>query len=120
MPSPHCPTTQRLCATYRTVATLSPSLARIVLLGQLLGLSADESTAAAACGARDEVLALPTMLRQSSALTSLGNRPLIVVTAAAEAETGWMAAQESLPRLSPSSVHRIFAAATHNSLISGR
>jgi len=106
-------------ATYRTVATLSPSLARIGLLGPLLGLSADQSTAAAVRGGRDEVLALPTVLRQSSALTSLGDRPLIVVTAESEAETGWMAAQESLPRLSTASVHRVLAAATHNSLISG-
>ena len=106
-------------ATYRTAATLSPSLARIGLLGPLLGLSADESTAAAARGARDEVLALPTVLQQSSTLTSLGDRPLIVVTAAAEADRGWVAAQDALPRLSSASVHRVLAAATHNSLISG-
>jgi pimeloyl-ACP methyl ester carboxylesterase len=106
-------------ATYRTVVTLSPSLARIGLLGPLLGLSAHESTAAAARGARDEVLALPTVLQQSSALTSLGDRPLIVVTAAAEADRGWVAAQDALPRLSSASVHRVLAAATHNSLISG-
>jgi hypothetical protein len=106
-------------AAYRTAATLSPSLARIGLLGPLLGLSARESTAAAARGARDEVLALPTVLQQSSALTSMGDLPLIVVTAAAEAERGWVAAQDALPRLSSASVHRVLAAATHNSLISG-
>jgi pimeloyl-ACP methyl ester carboxylesterase len=106
-------------AAYRTVVTLSPSLARIGLVGPLLGLSAHESTAAAARGARDEVIALPTVLRQSSALTSLGDRPLIVVTAAAEADRGWVAAQDALPRLSSASVHRVLAAATHNSLISG-
>lgn len=105
--------------TFRIVATLSPSLARIGLLGPLLGLPADESTAAAARGARDEFIALPTVLRQSSALTSLGDRPLIVVSAAAEAQPGWMAAQESLPRLSTASVHRVLAAATHTSLITG-
>lgn len=106
-------------ATFRTVATLSPSLARIGLLGPLLGLSANESTVAAARGGRDEFLALPTVLTQSSALTSLGDRPLIVVTAAAEADPGWVAAQDNLPRLSTASVHRVLAAATHNSLISG-
>jgi pimeloyl-ACP methyl ester carboxylesterase len=106
-------------STYRTVVTLAPSLARIGVLGPLLGLSAHESTAAAARGARDEVLALPTVLRQSSALTSLGDRPLIVVTATAEADRGWVAAQDALPRLSSASVHRVLAAATHNSLISG-
>ena len=106
-------------ATFRTVATLSPSLARIGLLGPLLGLSANESTVAAARGGRDEFLALPSVLTQSSALTSLGDRPLIVVTAAAEADPGWVAAQDNLPRLSTASVHRVLAAATHNSLISG-
>ena len=106
-------------AIYRTAVTLSPSLARIGLLGPLLGLSADESTAAAARGARDEVLALPTVLQQSATLMSLGDRPLIVVTAAAEAERGWVAAQDDLPRLSTASVHRVLAAATHDSLISG-
>jgi pimeloyl-ACP methyl ester carboxylesterase len=106
-------------STFRTVATLSPSLARIGVLGPLLGLSADESTAAAARGARDEFIALPTVLRQSAALTSIGDRPLIVVTAVAEADPGWVAAQENLPRLSTASVHRVLAAATHNSLISG-
>jgi pimeloyl-ACP methyl ester carboxylesterase len=106
-------------STFRTVATLSPSLARIGLLAPLLGLSSDESTAAAVRGARDEFLALPTVLTQSSALTSIGDRPLIVVTAAAEPDPGWVAAQESLPRLSTASIHRILATATHNSLISG-
>jgi hypothetical protein len=106
-------------STFRTVATLSPSLARIGLLGPLLGLSADESTAAAARGARDEFLALPTVLTQSSALTSIGDRPLIVITAAAEPDPGWVSAQENLPRLSTESVHRVLATATHNSLISG-
>jgi pimeloyl-ACP methyl ester carboxylesterase len=106
-------------STFRTVATLSPSLARIGLLGPLLGLSADESTAAAARGARDEFLAIPTVLQQAAALTSIGDRPLIVVTAAAEPDPGWVAAQENLPRLSTTSVHRVMAHATHNSLISG-
>jgi pimeloyl-ACP methyl ester carboxylesterase len=104
---------------FRTVAVLSPSLARIGLLAPLLGLSADESTAAAVRGARDEFLALPTVLTQSSALTSIGDRPLIVMTAAAEPDPGWVAAQDSLPRLSIASIHRVLASATHNSLISG-
>ena len=106
-------------ATFRTVATLSPSLARVGLLGPLLGLSANESTAAAARGGRDEFIVLPTVLQQSSTLTSIGDRPLIVVTAAAQADPGWVAAQESMPRLSTASVHRILATATHNSLVSG-
>ena len=104
---------------FETISTLSPSLARIDLLAPLLGLPADESTAPIVRGARDEVRALRTALQQSAALTSLGNRPLIVVTAAAQADPGWVAAQEALPRLSTASIHRVMAAATHNSLISG-
>jgi pimeloyl-ACP methyl ester carboxylesterase len=104
---------------FQTVSTLSPSLARIGLLAPLLGLPADESSAAIVRGARDEVRALRTVLQQSSALTNLGDRPLIVVTAVAEADPGWVAAQDALPRLSTASIHRVMAAATHNSLISG-
>jgi pimeloyl-ACP methyl ester carboxylesterase len=106
-------------AMFQTVSTLSPSLARIGLLAPLLGLPADESTAAVVRGARDEVRALRTVLQQSSALTSMGDRPLIVVTAAAQPDPGWVAAQDALPRLSTASVHRVLATATHNSLISG-
>jgi hypothetical protein len=104
---------------FETISTLSPSLARIGLLAPLLGLPADESTAAIVRGARDEVRALRTALQQSAALTSLGDRPLIVVTAAAQADPGWVAAQDALPRLSTASIHRVMASATHNSLISG-
>jgi pimeloyl-ACP methyl ester carboxylesterase len=104
---------------FETVSTLSPSLARIGLLAPLLGLPADASTAAIVRGARDEVRAQRTVLKQSSALTSLGDRPLIVVTAVAEADPGWVAAQDALARLSTASIHRVMAAATHNSLISG-
>jgi pimeloyl-ACP methyl ester carboxylesterase len=106
-------------ANFRIVATLSPSLARIGLLGPLLGLSADESTVAAARGGRDEFISLPTVLQQSAALTGIGDRPLIVVTAVAGADPGWVAAQDNLVRLSTASVHRVLPAATHNSLISG-
>jgi pimeloyl-ACP methyl ester carboxylesterase len=104
---------------FETISTLSPSLARIGLLAPLLGLPADESTAPIVRGARDEVRALRTALQQSAALTSLGDRPLIVVTAAAQADPGWVAAQDALPRLSTASIHRVMASATHNSLISG-
>jgi len=44
---------------------------------------------------RDEFISLPTVLQQSAALTSIGDRPLIVVTAVAEADPGWVVAQET-------------------------
>jgi pimeloyl-ACP methyl ester carboxylesterase len=98
---------------------LGPSLARVGLLGIALGLPADQSTPAAARGARDELAVLPSVLQQAQALTSLGDRPLIVVTAGSGQQAGWPAAQDSMASLSTSSVHRVVATATHTSLISG-
>jgi pimeloyl-ACP methyl ester carboxylesterase len=109
-------------ATYQYLlraATLSPSLARIGLLGPTLGLPADQSTAAAGRAARDELLALPAALQQAQALTSLGDRPLIVVTAGSGQQAGWLEAQDELPHLSTNSSHRVLHAATHTSLITG-
>lgn len=103
----------------RMISTLSPSLARVGLLGPVLGLPADEATPAVARGGRDEVVALPAALEQARALTSLGDRPLIVVTAGSGQQPGWLAAQDQLVTLSTSSVHRVLAEATHTSLISG-
>src|SRR3954471_1255985 len=103
----------------RTVSTLAPSLARIGLLGLVVGLPLDEATPRAARMQRDEFAALPTALEQAADLTSLGDRPLIVVTAGSEQQAGWLAAQDGMPRLSSTSVHRLIAAATHNSLITG-
>jgi pimeloyl-ACP methyl ester carboxylesterase len=104
---------------FRNVATVSPSLARVGLLGPLLGLPADESSPAAARGGRDEFFALPTALQQAQALTSIGDRPLVVVTAGSGQAPGWLTAQDQLLGLSTTSVHRVIAEATHNSLISG-
>lgn len=104
---------------YRRVGTLGPSLARIGLLGSLLGLPADQSTPTAARGARDEIRILPAALQQAQALTSLGDRPLIVVTAGSGQEAGWLEAQDRLPDLSSNSGHRVLPAATHSSIIGG-
>jgi pimeloyl-ACP methyl ester carboxylesterase len=104
---------------YRLVTALSPSLARVGLLGLVLGLPADQSTAASARSVHAEVVALPTALQQALALTSLGDRPLIVVTAGTGQAAGWLTAQDRMTRLSTNSVHRLVDAATHVSLITG-
>ncbi len=104
---------------YRRVLTLSPSLARVGLLGLLLGLPDDQSTPAAARGARDEIIALPAALEQANAFTNLGDRPLIVVTAGTGQQAGWLGAQDQIAGLSTSSVHRVLDSATHTSLITG-
>jgi pimeloyl-ACP methyl ester carboxylesterase len=113
---PDYPTTYRVL---RTIYALSQSLARVGLLGPILGLPADQSTPAVARGARDEVVALPAALQQAQALTSLGDRPLVVVTAGAGQQVGWLEAQDRLRDLSTNSSHRILDAATHTSLITG-
>jgi hypothetical protein len=104
---------------YRRVLTLAPSLARIGLVAPLLGLPADQSTPTAARGARDEILALPAALQQAQAFTSLGDRPLIVVTAGSGQQAGWLEAQDRMPNLSTNSTHRVLPAATHTSIIGG-
>jgi hypothetical protein len=65
---------------------------------------------------RDELLELQSALTQSQALKSLGNKPLIVVTAAKDAHAGWMPLQDEMLTLSTNSVHRVIQNATHTSL----
>jgi len=66
---------------------------------------------------RDEYATLPALLDQAQALTTLGNTPLLVLTAAGhEADPAWLAAQDRMATLSASSVHR-FADATHAGLL---
>jgi len=105
--------------TLRLVYGLGPSLARIGLLGPVLGLPADQATVASARGACDELSALPAALQQAQGLTTIGARPLIVVTALSGAQTGWSAAQDRLIDLSTNAEHRVMASATHTSIISG-
>lgn len=105
--------------TLQLVFGLGTPLARIGLLGPVLGLPADQSTVASARGARDELIELPAALRQAQALTSLGSRPLIVVTALSGAMTGWSSAQDRMMDLSTHAKHVVLATATHTSIISG-
>jgi pimeloyl-ACP methyl ester carboxylesterase len=103
----------------RRVYGLGTSLARIGLLGPALGLPADELTVAAARGAHDELTVLPASLQQAQALTSLGSRPLVVVTALSGAQTGWSAAHDRMVALSTNAKQVVLEAATHTSIISG-
>ena len=65
---------------------------------------------------RDEFSELRTAMHQAGALTSLGGRPLIVVTAQKGAAAGWMEAQDDLATLSTNVAHRVLPNATHASL----
>lgn len=66
------------------------------------------STPRAERNGRDEMSMIPTVFRQAQALTSLGDRPLFVLTASESISRmgGWTAAQNRLAGLSRNSVHR--------------
>lgn len=67
---------------------------------------------------RDEQSMYPTVFEQAKALTSLGNRPLVVVTAteSIHKHQEWTDLQDRLAELSSNSQHRV-ADATHAGLI---
>jgi pimeloyl-ACP methyl ester carboxylesterase len=114
---------------FRKATGLLPSLSRlgIVRLSSANGEAglppaaraeerSDWSTAAHYRSLRDEFLELKRTLTQSQALTSLGDKPLIVVTAVKDAEDGWLPLQDEMVKLSTNSVHRVEQNATHTSL----
>jgi hypothetical protein len=59
-------------------------------------------------------------MNQAQSLTSLGDRPLVVVTADDGAADGWMEAQDELAALSTNSVHRTLPDAAHAALTENR
>ena len=60
---------------------------------------------------------MQTALKQAQALKSLGDKPLIVVSAAKEAQDGWLPLQNGMATLSTNSLHRVLPNTTHASLI---
>jgi pimeloyl-ACP methyl ester carboxylesterase len=66
---------------------------------------------------RDEFAELPTVFRQTKSLTSLGGKPLFVLTADVGQQSGWLAAQKRLATLSTNSVHQVAHGATHDALL---
>ncbi len=105
-----------------------PSLARLGLGAALAGshLPADDAapvdamsaTPRAGRNARDELSMLPVVFEQAQALTSLGDRPLVVLTSAESARDtdGWTEAQEHLAALSSDAV-TLEAAASHAGIV---
>ena len=117
-------------STYRRVSGVLPTLARIgigrvVAATQFAGLPAqarsqEQAFAATARdfrGMNDEWSELPTAFTQAKALTTFGAKPLFVLTAAQDQETGWAAAQDKLALLSTNSVHRTIPDASHADLL---
>src|SRR6266566_2792827 len=69
---------------------------------------------------RDEFAELPNTLKEAAELTTLGDRPLIVVTAAKGAQAGWLPLQDEMTGLSSNSVHRVLPDTDHPGLIHDR
>jgi pimeloyl-ACP methyl ester carboxylesterase len=114
---------------FRRVSALLPSLARLGV-GRLLYHAGFESlpaqardmqrftcsSARAARSLRDEFAELRTSLAQARSFQSLGDRPLIVVTAERDAEAGWLPLQDRMAALSTNSSHRLVPY-THDALV---
>jgi pimeloyl-ACP methyl ester carboxylesterase len=69
---------------------------------------------------RDEFAELPMTLKEAAALTTIGDRPLIVVTAAKGAQAGWLPLQDKMAGLSTNSAHRVLPDIDHPGLIDNR
>jgi pimeloyl-ACP methyl ester carboxylesterase len=69
---------------------------------------------------RDEVSVAPEVFRQAQALRTLGDRPLVVLTASGTAEEaqGWSEAQDVLAGLSTRSTHRMVES-SHVDMVGG-
>jgi len=127
------PDYSRFYSTYRRVSGALPTLARlgvgrVAAVTQFTGLPArarsqEQAFAATARdfrGMNDEWSQLPTAFRQAKALTTLGAKPLVVLTAGRGQDRGWSAAQDKLARLSTNSLHRTVTGATHEELLVDR
>jgi pimeloyl-ACP methyl ester carboxylesterase len=75
------------------------------------------STARAERNGRDEISVAPAVFAQAQALTTLGGRPLAVLTTSESLEgAGWAAAQDQLAALSTNHIHRTVRS-THAGLV---
>jgi len=66
---------------------------------------------------RDEWAQAPAAMAQAAELRSLGERPLVVVTAGLGAMEGWLPLQAEMAALSPNSLHRVVDGASHAGLV---
>src|SRR2546421_4002050 len=117
-------------STLRRASALFPSLARLGVFRVVNQFASDPlpiptrdeeraviSTANLNRIQRDEFAELPMTLTEASALTALGDRPLIVVTAGKGAQAGWLPLQDKMTGLSTKSAHRVLPETDHPGLI---
>ena len=130
--SPHqftLPSYPLVYESFRRATGLFPALSRVGItrvafaapFATLPAQSREEETAfgstpAMARSQRDEWAEAPTAMKQARALTTLGARPLYVLTAGKGAQKGWLPLQDQLAALSTNSVHRVLPGAVHESL----
>jgi pimeloyl-ACP methyl ester carboxylesterase len=127
------PAYPRFYEVFRRVSALFPSLARFGVARLAYRHSFDDlpsesaaeehlfwSTARMARSQRDEWASAPRAMEQAGSLVTLGNRPLMVVTALTDAQEGWAALQDDLPKLSSNSSHWSLPTATHGSLTASK
>ncbi len=91
---------------FRRVSALLPSMARLGV-GRLVFPGNVGRLPANARSLRDEFAELQTSLAQARSFQSLGDRPLVVVTAAVDAQAGWLPLQDEMATLSTNSSHRV-------------
>ncbi len=75
------------------------------------------STAGQARSMRDELAALPAVMERAQSLTTLGDKPVAIVTAEQDAMDGWLPLQAELTHLSTNASQRSVPDATHSSLV---
>jgi pimeloyl-ACP methyl ester carboxylesterase len=75
------------------------------------------STAGQARSMRDELAALPTVMERAQTLTTVGDRPVAIVTAEQDAREGWLPLQTALTDLSTNSSQRSVPDASHSSIV---
>jgi pimeloyl-ACP methyl ester carboxylesterase len=95
---------------------LIPTLARTGLARLFFDPKEGDPTAQATQFVRD-IAEMPAELNRAAQLTSLGDRPLAVISAGEGSAAGWAEQQDDLAILSSHSVHRTIAGSTHQSLI---
>jgi pimeloyl-ACP methyl ester carboxylesterase len=124
---------RRFYSLWRRASALLPTLARagvarVYSFGSFSSFPSDASRALRAFSSsprelradRDEFAELRTVFRQDKALTSLGGKPLFVLTADIGQLSGWPAAQQRLAGLSTNSVQETAHGATHAALLEDR
>jgi len=117
-------------STLRRASALFPSLARLGVFRLVNQFASDplpvptrdEERAAVSTASlnriqRDEFAELPMTLKEAAALTTLGGRPLIVITAGKGAQAGWLPLQDKMTSLSTNSDHRVLPDTDHPGVV---